>query len=71
LWLILRLGAVLYPGLIGAVAGGLAGLAGVSILEVNCPNLNLFHIPVWHGGVMAISSLGGTLPGAAVDCFER
>jgi hypothetical protein len=71
LWLILRRGAILYPKLIGAVAGGLAGLAGLSVLVVNCPNLNVFHILVWHGGVVAISSLGGALLGAAVESIEQ
>jgi hypothetical protein len=71
LWLILRRGAILYPKFIGAVAGGLAGLAGLSVLEVNCPNLNGFHILVWHGGVVLISSLGGTLLGAAVESIEQ
>jgi hypothetical protein len=66
LWLILRRGAILYPKLIGGVAGGLAGLAGLTVLEINCANLNVFHILVWHGGVLAISWLGGTLAGAAV-----
>jgi hypothetical protein len=71
LWLIVRLGAILYSKLIGAVAGGLAGLAGLSTLEVNCPNLNVFHILVWHGGVMVIGSMGGALLGAAVESIER
>jgi hypothetical protein len=71
LWLILRRGANLYPKLIGAAAGGLAGLAGLTVLEINCPNLNVFHILVWHWGVFAISSLGGALLGAAVESIER
>ncbi len=71
LWLILRRGAILYPKLIGAAAGGLAGLIGLSVLEVNCPNLNVFHILVWHGGVVLISSLGGALFGTVVDCIEQ
>jgi hypothetical protein len=70
LWLILRRGAILYPKLIGAVAGGLAGLAGLSVLEINCPNLNVFHILVWHVGVVVIGSLGGALLGAAVESSE-
>lgn len=69
-WLILRRGANLYPRLIGGIAGGLAGLVGLSVLEVNCPNLNLFHILVWHWGVVAISSLGGALVGAIVESIE-
>jgi hypothetical protein len=70
-WLIVRRGAILYPKLVGAVAGALAGLAGLSVLEVNCPNLNVFHILVWHGGVVAVGSLGGGLLGAAVESIDR
>jgi hypothetical protein len=71
LWLIVRRGAILYPKLLGAVAGGLAGLAGLSVLEVNCPNLDVIHILVWHAGVVVIGSLGGTLLGGAVESIER
>jgi len=71
LWLLLRPGAILYPKLLGTVAGGLAGLAGLSVLEVTCPNLNAFHILVWHAGVVVIGSLGGALLGAAVESIER
>jgi hypothetical protein len=70
LWLILRRGALLLPKLIGASAGGFAGLSGLSVLEVNCPNLNGFHILVWHGGVVVIGSLGGALVGAAVESIQ-
>jgi hypothetical protein len=71
LWFILRRGAILYPKLIGAIAGGLAGLAGLSVLEINCPNLNAFHILIWHEGVLVISSLGGALLGATVKSIQR
>jgi hypothetical protein len=71
LWLILRRGALLLPKLIGTAVGGLAGLSGLSVLEVNCPNLNVFHILVWHGGVVVIGSLGGALVGAAVESIRR
>jgi hypothetical protein len=71
LWLILRCGAILYPRLTGAVAGGLAGLAGLSVLEINCPNLNVFHILAWHTGVVIIGSLGGAMLGAAVESIGR
>jgi hypothetical protein len=70
-WLLLRRGAILFPKLIGLAAGGLAGLIGLSILEVNCPNLNIFHILVWHWGVVLVSSLAGALVGAAVEYIER
>ena len=71
LWLIMRRGAILYPRLIGAVAGGLAGLAGLSVLEVNCPNLNVFHILFWHEGVVLTGCLGGVLLGATVESIHR
>jgi hypothetical protein len=71
LWLTLRRGAILFPKLMGATAGGLAGLIGLSVLEMNCPNLNVFHILVWHGGVVLISSLGCALIGALAEFIER
>lgn len=71
LWLTLRRGAILFPKLMGAAAGGLAGLIGLSVLEVICPNLNVFHLLVWHGGVVLISSLGGALIGALAELIER
>lgn len=59
LWIPLRRGAMLRPWLTGAVVGGFAGLVGLSILEINCSDLNLNHILVWHGGVVVASSLSG------------
>lgn len=66
-WLLLRRGVVLFPQSIGAAVGGLAGLAGFSVLELNCPNVNVFHIVVWHWGVVLICAAGGALIGAAVE----
>ncbi|MGA2596912.1 MAG: NrsF family protein [Bryobacteraceae bacterium] len=70
-WLLVRRGALLFPKLIGAAAGGLAGLIGLSVLEMNCPNLDVFHVLVWHGGVVAISSVTGALLGATVEYIDR
>jgi hypothetical protein len=70
-WLLVRRGAMLNPKLIGAAAGGLAGLTGLTVLEINCPNLNVFHILVWHWGMVLISSGAGALLGAAVELIER
>jgi hypothetical protein len=58
-WLLLRRGAILSPGLTGTIAGGLAGLGGLMVLEVQCPNLNLFHILAWHWGATLLAMLGG------------
>jgi hypothetical protein len=70
-WLLVRRGAMLNPNLIGAAAGGLAGLTGLTVLEINCPNLNVFHILVWHWGVVLVSSGAGALIGAAVEYIGR
>jgi len=70
-WLILRRGAILFPKLIGAAAGGLAGLVGLAVLELNCSDLNVFHILVWHWGVVLISAAAGALIGAAVEYIQR
>ncbi len=68
---ILRRGAILYPTLIGAAAGGLAGMIGLGVLEINCPNLNVFHIVTWHGGLVAVGSLAGAMTGAGVEHMNR
>ena len=69
--LLLSGGAIMYPKLIGAAAGGLAGLIGLSVLEVQCPNLNEYHILVWHWGVILLCSIGGLSLGAAVEYTRR
>ncbi len=58
-WSLLRRGAILSPGLTGTIAGGLAGLVGLMVLEVRCPNLGLYHILVWHWGLTLLAMLGG------------
>jgi hypothetical protein len=70
-WLLLRRGALLFPKLIGAAVGGLAGLAGFSVLEFNCPNVNVLHIVAWHWGVVLIGAAAGALIGAAAECIQR
>ena len=66
-WILLRCGAVQYPKLMGAAAGGFTGLVGLSVLEIICPNLNEYHIRVWHWGAALLSSLAGVALGAAID----
>jgi hypothetical protein len=41
-WLVVRRGAILHPKLMGAAIGRLAGLTGLSVLAMNCSNLNVF-----------------------------
>ncbi len=58
-WLVIRRGTVLAPGVTGATAGVLAGLIGAAALEVHCPNLDAWHILVSHVGVaVCAGSLG-------------
>jgi hypothetical protein len=56
--LVLR-GAALSPLLTGATAGGLAGLVGLAVLEIHCPNLNVYHIVVWHVSVVLVCMIAG------------
>jgi hypothetical protein len=58
-WLLLRRGAILAPGLTGATAGGLAGLAGMGVLDMRCPNSNAYHILIWHVGMALVAMAGG------------
>lgn len=59
LWLLLSRGAGLSPSLTGAAAGGLAGLAGLTVLEIHCPNLNVYHIVASHISVVLACALAG------------
>src|SRR5262249_46007071 len=70
-WQLLRRGAMLFPKLVGAAPGGLAGLVGLSVLGLNCPNPSVFHILVLHFGVVLISAAGGALIGATVEYVQR
>jgi hypothetical protein len=64
-------GAGLSPLLTGATGGGLAGLAGFTILEMHCPNLDLNHILVWHVSVTLVCVISGLTLGAIVDRLSR
>ena len=66
-WLLTRRGAILSPKLIGAAVGGLASLAGFAVLELNCTDVNVFHVVVWHWGAVLIGTASGALVGAAAE----
>ena len=59
--LLLLRGAGLSPALTGATAGGLAGLVGLTVLEIQCPNLNVYHIMVGHVSVTLICVVLGVV----------
>jgi len=63
-WLILRRGFVVNPVAARASAGALAGLAGVIMLQLHCPNLRAVHLIVWHVAVIPVSGVAGALAGA-------
>ncbi len=63
-WLLLRRGFTVNPVDAGLAAGTLAGLAGVTMLELHCPNFEALHVMVWHTAVILVSAAGGaSLPG--------
>jgi len=56
-WLILRRGFPVEHGAEGIAAGTFAGLTGVAVLELHCPNLRTPHILVWHLAVLPITAI--------------
>jgi hypothetical protein len=70
-WLLLRRGFAVNPVSAGLIAGTLAGLAGLGVLELQCPNFEAAHILVWHTAVVPLSSAAGALVGWLVRLFVR
>jgi hypothetical protein len=62
-WLVLRRGFAVDAISAGLAAGTLAGLTGVTMLELHCPNFQAAHILTWHLGVLLLSSGFGGLCG--------
>ena len=60
-WLLLRRGFAVNPVAAGLATGTLASLAGVTTLELHCPNLEALHVMVWHTAVIPLSALAGAL----------
>jgi hypothetical protein len=65
-WL-LRRGFVLDWSAAGLAAGVLAGLTGLAMLELHCPNLKAIHVLVWHVAVVALSAALGYGVGRIAD----
>jgi hypothetical protein len=55
-WLLLRRGFAVNPVAAGLVMGTLAGLAGVTMLELHCANLEAPHVMLWHTAVIPVSA---------------
>ena len=58
-WLLLRRGAWLSPLAEGTATGTLAGLLGVTVLQLHCPILDLAHVVAWHLGLAALGAGAG------------
>jgi hypothetical protein len=58
-WLILRRGFAVNAWEAGLAGGTMAGLAGVVMLELHCPNFRTLHVVVWHTAVIPLSGLAG------------
>jgi len=71
IWVVLRRGAILDPRSCGALVGLLGGLAGTSILEVDCSDFNVLHILVSHWSVALTCAAIGWMAGGIADCRRR
>ena len=58
-WLLIRRGFAVNPVSAGLVAGTLAGLAGLGMLELHCQNFQAAHVLVWHIAVVPLSAAAG------------
>jgi hypothetical protein len=55
-WWLLRRGFAVNPTGAAIAAGTFAGLAGVAMLELHCPNFQTWHVLVWHTAVVPVSA---------------
>ena len=60
-WLLLSRGLAVNPVAAGLAKGTIAGLAGVTMLELHCPNFEALHLMVWHIAVIPISGAAGAI----------
>jgi len=60
-WWLLRRGFAVNSVPAGLVGGTLAGLAGVTMLELHCANFEALHVLLWHTAVVPVSGAAGAL----------
>jgi hypothetical protein len=65
-WVLLRRGFAVNPVAAGLVGGALAGLCGVTMLELHCANFQALHVLVWHTAVVPVSAAAGALVGSVL-----
>jgi hypothetical protein len=66
-WLVLRRGFAVNSVAAGLVGGALAGLCGVTMLELHCANFQALHVLVWHIAVVPASAAVGAFSGWALQ----
>jgi hypothetical protein len=64
---LLRRGLAVSPASAGLAAGVLAGLAGVTMLELQCTNFEALHVLVWHTLVVPLGATAGAALGWLLD----
>ena len=69
--LLLRRGFAVNPASAGLTGGALAGVSGVSMLELQCSNFQALHVLVWHTAVLPTSAAAGALLGWAAHGLWR
>jgi hypothetical protein len=60
-WWLLRRGFAVNSVAAGLAGGTLAGLAGVTMLELHCANFQALHVLLWHTAVVPVSGAVGAL----------
>ena len=55
-WWLMRRGFAVNPTNAALAAGTLAGLGGLLMLELHCPNFEVWHLLVWHTAVIPVSA---------------
>jgi hypothetical protein len=69
-WIVVRRGFAVNPVAAGLAMGTLAGLAGVTMLELHCANFEAPHVMVWHTAVIPLSALAGAAVGRAARLWS-
>ena len=64
--LLLRRGYAVNSVAAGLVGGALAGLCGVTMLELHCSNFQAAHVLVWHTAVIPVSAAAGAVVARAL-----
>jgi hypothetical protein len=59
-WLVRR-GFAVRPASAGSIAGTMAGLTGLGMLELHCPNFQVAHVLIWHISVVLLSAAAGSM----------